>query len=169
MRDLKTILQVISVGLLSLVATIAYAQIPDTSNILDWERGTFPKEKESELYQIKVNGYYRFFATHLAMPDPYILDQNSGAVTKKNTLFIGDDTQLPNLMLNVNGRPSKKVSWGFDLYMFQFLDGQINSAYNPAVPTSNRPPVWDPLSGGRLGGNMGLNLGLNLYLSLIHI
>ncbi|MFT4752766.1 MAG: hypothetical protein ACI85Q_000300 [Salibacteraceae bacterium] len=139
------------------------AQQADTTSILDWRRGAFPKEKDGELYQIKVNGFYRFFGTQMTMPKPYVLDQNSGSVTKKKTLFIGDDTQLPNLMMNISGRPNKKVSWGFDLFMFQFLDGQINSTYNPPVPSANRPPVWNPLSGARLGANMGLNLGLNLY------
>lgn len=148
---------------LVLFSSSGFAQLADTASILDWRRGTFPKEKEGELYQIKANGFYRFFATHLYMNDPYILDENSGAVTKRNTLFIGDDTQLPNLMVNVSGRPNKKVSWGFDVFAFQFLDGQINPAYNPPVPTNSRPPVWDPLSGTRLGANMGLNLGLNLY------
>ncbi len=139
------------------------AQLADSSAIFDSRKGSFPKEKDGELYQIKATGFYRFFATHLLMDQPYLLDQNSGSVTKKNTLFIGDDSQLPNLLVNVSGRPSKKVSWGFDIYMFQFLNGQINSAYNPPVPTSDRPPVWNPLMGDRLGMNMGLNLGLNLY------
>jgi len=139
------------------------AQLADTASILDWRRGTFPKEKDGELYQIKANGFYRFFATNLNMPTPYILDQPTGTVTQPKTLFIGDDNQLPNLLVNVSGRPSKKVSWGFDIFMFQFLDGQINSAYNPPVPAANRPNVWNPLMGDRLAGNMGLNLGLNLY------
>lgn len=139
------------------------AQIIDSTTLLNWERGNLPKEKPNELYQIKVNGFYRFFGTHLHMPTPYILDEGSGSVTKKNTLFIGDDTQLPNLMLNITGRPNKKVSWGFDLFMFQFLDGNIGSTYNPAVPTTDRPNVWNPLAGERLGQNLGLNLGLNLY------
>lgn len=149
--------------LLLIISISAQGQQADTTSILDWRRGAFPKEKDSELYQIKANGFYRFFATHLLLPEPYILDQNSGSLTKKKTLFIGDDAQLPNLMVNVSGRPNKKVLWGFDLYMFQFLDGQINSAYNPPVATANRPPVWNPLSGERLGKNLGLNLGLNLY------
>lgn len=162
MRKEYSISMVFTILLLT-ATTQMVAQMPDTNSVLDWKRGAFPKEKEPELYQLKANGFYRFFATHLTMPEPYILDQNSGALTKKRTLFIGDDAQLPNLLVNLSGRPSKKVSWGFDLYMFQFLTGEINSAYNPAVPTADRPPVWDPLSGARLGGNMGLNLGLNLY------
>ena len=135
----------------------------DTTLIQDLRRGFFPKEKSSELYQIKLNGFYRFFATHTSMPEPYILDPASGAVTQEKSLFIGDDSQLPNLWLNVSGRPSKMVSWGFDVFMFQFLDGNIGPTYNPQVPTGQLPPVWDPLSGTRLGQNLGMNLGLNVY------
>jgi hypothetical protein len=143
------------------------AQLNDSSSVFDWRRGLFPKEKEGELYQIKANGFYRFFGTHLLMNDPYILDQGSNTVTKRNTLFIGDDTQLPNLLVNISGRPNKKVSWGFDLFAFQFLDGNINPTYNGPQATENLPPVWNPLSGERLGQNMGLNLGLNLYGSYL--
>jgi hypothetical protein len=146
----------------SMILPEALAQ-QDTTLIQDWSRGTFPKEKTSELYQIKLNGFYRFFGTHTYMPEPYILDENSGAVTLRNNLFIGDDAQLPNLWLNVSGRPSKRTSWGFDVYMFQFLDGQIGATYNPQVPTSQRPNIWDPLSGTRLAQNMGMNLAMNLY------
>ncbi len=142
------------------------AQKADTT-IYDWRRGAFPKVKESEIYQIKANGFYRFFGTYLNMPTPYVLDAKSGTVSKKNTLFIGDDSQLPNFLLNVSGRPNKKVSWGFDIYMFQFLTGVINPSYTGQVPTASRPPVWNPLSGSRLGQNMGLNLGLNLYGSYL--
>lgn len=148
-----------------IVPSIVWSQ--DTTNyddaLLDWRRGLFPKEKESELYQIKASGFYRFMATNMTMENPYTLDENSGASTLPRTLFVGDDSQLPNLLVNVSGRPSKKVSWGFDIFMFQFLHGDINPTYTGQVPNANRPPVWDPMSGTRLGQSMGLNLGLNLY------
>ncbi len=139
----------------------------DSNTVLDWTRGMFPKEKESEIYQIKANGFYRFFATNLLMPEPYLLDENSNSYTKERTLFIGDDTQLPNFLVNVSGRPSKKVSWGFDIFMFQFLNGAISPTYGGQISTADRPPVWNPLTGVRLGQNMGLNLGLNLYGSYL--
>lgn len=139
----------------------------DNDNILDWRRGVFPKQKSGELYDIKINGFYRFFATHLYMPNTYSLDDNSGAVTQRNTLFIGDDSQLPNLLVNVSGRPTKYASWGFDVFAFQFLDGNIDPSYNPATANNNRPSVFNPLAGNRLNQNAGLNLGLNLYGSYI--
>jgi len=138
---------------------------------MEWRRGNFPKEKDNELYQIKADGFYRFFATNLTMTDPYILQDNPAGVadglTQKHRLFIGDDTQLPNLLVNITGRPNKKVTWGFDIFAFQFLDGNINPTYNAQIPTEDRPSIFDPLSGNRLGQNMGLNLGLNLYGSYL--
>lgn len=163
-RNLKLIVAAL---FLAGLVHLARGQTTDSTDILDWRRGFFPKEKPGELYQIKANGFYRFFATHLYMNQPYILDPNSGGVTRRNTLFIGDDSQLPNFLVNISGRPNKKVSWGFDLYAFQFLAGRINPAYNGQVPRADLPPVWNPLSGTRLGANMGLNLGLNLYGSYL--
>ncbi len=165
MRFLKQM--AIAVPLL-LVPTLGWAQAASDSTIWDWRRGSFPKEKPDEIYQIKLNGFYRFFATNLQMNNPYLIDPNSSAVLDNRTLFIGDDSQLPNLWMNVSGRPSKKVSWGFDLFMFQFLDGNFNSTYGTGqVSAARRPSVWDPLSGDRLGLNMGFNLGLNMYGSYV--
>ncbi len=143
------------------------AQYFTDSTEFDWRRGSFPKEKEDEIYQIKVDGFYRFFATHLMMDNPYLIDPNSGSYLDNRTLFIGDDSQLPNFLININGRPNKKVSWGFDLFMFQFLNGNINPTYTPPLADADRPNIWDPLSGTRLGQNMGLNLGMNLYGSYL--
>jgi len=153
------------------VSLSTYAQEDESMkvhNILDWQRGNFPKEKPNEIYQLRVNGFYRFFATNLNMPEPYTLVPGAvPALTNKRVLFIGDDTQLPNLWLNVSGRPSKKLSWGFDVFMFQFLNGNIQPVYSPPTPKENLPNVWNPLASPRLGQNMGLNLGINLYGSYV--
>ena len=83
---------------------------------------------------------------------------------RKRNLFIGDDSQLPNLTLNFSGRPSKNTNWGFDLFAFQFLDGQLGQTYgNGQVSNANRPSVFNPLGGTRLATNLGLQLGINLY------
>lgn len=146
-----------------LLAGLARGQTDNSIAIQDWRRGNFPKEKDDELYQIRANGFYRFFMTNLQMNSPYILDEASGQTTLPNTLFIGDDSQLPNLLVNISGRPNKQVSWGFDIFMFQFLQGSIGASYGNQVPTSSRPPVFDPRSGTRITQNMLLNLGMNLY------
>jgi len=124
--------------------------------------GLFPKEEPTKLRSISINGDYRFVGTYLQMDDPYILDGNSGATTVKNNVFIGDDSQLPNLWMHVGGRPSAKTSFGMDVYMFQFLDNDLGETYGTQVIDSLTPPVYAPRSGARIGGNLGLQLGMNL-------
>lgn len=138
-------------------------------SLLDWQRGNYPKEKPDEIYHIRVDGFYRFFATNLSMPDPYLLagTPESGSFTKPRTLSIYDDTQLPNFWVNVNGRPNKRFSWGFDVFMFQFLDGNIGPNYNSILPPQENPDVWNPLASPRLGQNLGMNLGMTLYGSYL--
>lgn len=125
--------------------------------------GLFPKQPGDKLYNFGVSGYYRFFSTYLSLDQPYLLDGNSNTQTLAKTLFIGDDAQLPNLSINFSGRPNTKSSWGFDLFMFQFLDGSIGPTYNQGVADSLRPDLYDPLSSNRLGANLGLQLGINMY------
>jgi hypothetical protein len=153
-------------ALIAFCLTGNYAKSQSTfagSDMYDMRRGAFPKEKDGELYQIKADGFYRFFGTQQYMPDPYLLFPEGGETTNKRTLFIGDDTQLPNLWVNINGRPNKKTSWGFDIFAFQFLNGNIGPTYGRQIPTNQLPNVWNPLAGGRLGQSMGLNLGVNIY------
>jgi hypothetical protein len=124
--------------------------------------GLFPKEEPSKLRSISISGDYRFVATYLQMDDPYLLDGNSGAVTQERTMFVGDDSQLPNLWMHIGGRPTAKTSFGMDVYMFQFLDNDLGETYGQQVVDSLTPPVYAPRSGTRLGGNLGLQLGMNL-------
>jgi hypothetical protein len=171
-RNIKTLL---TLALVSCMLPYARGQITDTT-IFDWRRGLFPKQKDGELYQIKATGFYRFFATYQQQAMPYTLVDNVDpalrTLTKRRTLTLYDDTQLPNFLVNVSGRPNKKVSWGFDIFMFQFLEQSYGPTYRGlnAGPLP-RPPVWDPRSGitvtGRLGAGMLLNVGLNLYGSYI--
>jgi len=125
--------------------------------------GMFPKAEPAPLRQIAVNGFYRFFATYTDMKDEYLLVPDGNFMTRDRTLFIGDDTQLPNLWLNIAGRPNAKTSFGMDVFAFQFLDGDVNQTYGNQVADSLRPPVYNPRSGTRLGENFGLNLGINMY------
>ena len=153
--------------LICLIVTplVGLSQITDSTTIrVDQPVGVFPKKPESALYRFKVGGFYRFFSTYTDHQLPYVLDQNSGTTVTKRNLFIGDDSQLPNVTLNFSGRPTTKTSWGFDLYVFQFLEGTIQPSYGLGqVAINNRPSIFDPLSGTRLGGNLGLLLGVNMY------
>jgi hypothetical protein len=127
--------------------------------------GLFPKRPDSELYSFKVGGFYRFFGTMNHHHLPFI--QNDGVLPDTaipRSIFIGDDSQLPNLLLNFSGRPSDKTAWGFDLFVFQFLDGNLGSSYGGRqVKDRDRPPIHQPLSGVRLASNLGLLLGINMY------
>ena len=124
--------------------------------------GLFPKAEPPALRQLSVNGFYRFFSTFTAMDEPYLLDGPSASFTPKRTLFIGDDSQLPNLWMNVAGRPTAKTSFSMDVFMFQFLDANLGETYGTQTIDSLRPPVYAPREGNRLGANLGLNLGINL-------
>ncbi len=144
----------------------SFAQI-DSSKHFSKELGVFPKEKEPELYNFKVSGVYRFFSSFNVMSQPYMLNSAISDTAAKKSLFIGDDSQLPNLLLNFSGMPDKKTAWGFDLYVFQFLDGNIKQTYGTGqVANNKRGAVFSPRAGVRLGTNMGLLLGLNLYGSM---
>jgi len=126
--------------------------------------GMFPKKEEPVLYSFKVGGFYRFFGTYTAHKEAPLLTEAGLDTALSKNVFIGDDSQLPNLTLNFSGRPSKRASWGFDLYAFQFLNGSIGTTYgNGQVKPANRPTLYAPLAGTRFATNLGLLLGINMY------
>lgn len=118
--------------------------------------GLFPKSEDPELYSFKLSGEYRFLGSYVSLEEAY-------GYNLKNTIFIGDDSQLPTLTLRLSGRPSAKTSWGFDLFTYQFLNGDIKPSYGFHIKTLNRPSVHDPISGTRLASSLGVFLGLNFY------
>lgn len=158
-------------ALLLLVSSAGWAQetkpaaAPADSGI-SWAAqhiGLYPKQEPSKLHRLKVTGYYRFTGTHRILNGDYLVDAGSGPATMaRRELFLADDSQLPNLELLIQGRPSAKTTFGFDLFMFQFLRGDIGQAYSPQVSEADRPSIFQPLNGTRLGQNMGLNLGMTL-------
>jgi hypothetical protein len=121
-----------------------------------------PKTEPMGSRSLQVSGFYRFFATYQRQLDPYLLNPIIGDTALPRNLFIGDDSQLPNLQLNVSAKTSDKTFWSFDLMMFQFLNGVIGTSYSKQVPDSLRPDIQRPLLGTRLGGNLGLLLGINM-------
>lgn len=129
--------------------------------------GIFPKTEPTGLKKISISGYYRFFATYNRMKEEYVLNEIISDTAIGKQLFIGDDSQLPNLLLNVSGRPSKRVAWAFDIYTFQYLNGQIGQAYSGQVADSLKPSIQSPINGTRLAPNLILNLGINLYGSYL--
>ena len=89
----------------------------------------------NSLDHFTVSGYYRFLGNYRQMTDAYAHMANN-----KEAIFIGDDAQIPQFMLNLSGYTDKNTSFGTDLYM------------------------WTPLTGvGQAENVKGLNLGVSLY------
>jgi hypothetical protein len=87
------------------------------------------------LRQFQVSGYYRFMANyrHLSESYPHL-------AAHPNNIFIGDDSQIPQLLLNLGGSIAPNTSFGTDLFL------------------------WTPMTGaGATEGVKGLNLGVNLH------
>ena len=93
-------------------------------------------EKPAEfLDNLDISGYYRFIANYRQMQTVY-----SHLESNKNNLFVGDDSQIPQLMLNLKGYAGSNTFFGTDLFM------------------------WTPLTGaGQVENVKGLNLGISLY------
>jgi hypothetical protein len=161
-RIQRTLLPILVSALLGSWGVQAQSDTARLAQARDLSAGLFPQKPLPRLYKFNVSGYYRFFATYTQHELPYYLTEEGANIVPENNLFIGDDAQLPNLMINVSGRPSERFSWAFDLYAFQFLNGIIGPAYSGQVETEDRPSLFDPISGTRLAPNMGLLLGLNL-------
>ncbi len=100
-----------------------------------FEVGNFPKTAATALKQFSVNGYYRFVSNYRHLNQAYAHLENN-----KNNIFVGDDSQIPQLMLNMSGSVAKNTTFGTDLYM------------------------WTPMTGlGTTENVKGLNLGISLY------
>lgn len=141
----------------------SFAQTDSTTTRPSSDYGLMPKKDPGGLRSLQVSGFYRFYATYQRQLDPYLLNAIINDTALSRQLFIGDDSQLPNLLVNVAGKTSDKTMWGFDLMVFQFLNGTLGTSYGKQVPDSLRPDLQFPLQSQRLGGNMGMNLGLNLH------
>lgn len=99
------------------------------------ESGAFPKKAVEVLQQFNVSGYYRFITNYRELAQAYSHLENN-----KNNLFVGDDSQIPQLLLNINGSVLKNTSFGTDLF------------------------IWTPMTGAGVQENVkGLNLGISLY------
>jgi hypothetical protein len=107
---------------------------PD-ENLQSVEYGNFPKSPLPKLRYLNVSGYYRFVTNyrHLSLAYPHL-------AATPNNIFVGDDSQIPQLSLNINGSAGKHTSFGTDLYL------------------------WTPMTGmGESENVKGLNLGVSLY------
>ncbi len=117
-----------------LLATSAVGQgTSDSSMFKPGNGGLQPKEYEQGLSNISVSGYYRFFGNYSQMSEQY---PEMGSVA--NRVFIGDDSNLPQLSMNIGVSPSRNTSVSTDLYL------------------------WTPLTGSEQDYVEGLLLGVNL-------
>jgi hypothetical protein len=99
------------------------------------EKGNFPKSAKEVLDGLQINGYYRFITNVRNLKETYAHLENN-----KRNIFVGDDSQIPQLMLNITGQTSNRTSFGTDLYL------------------------WSPMTGnGQTENVKGLNLGVSLY------
>lgn len=97
--------------------------------------GNYLKRPMEVLEGLEISGYYRFLTNVRTLSVAY-----PNLVNNKTTIFVGDDTQIPQFMLNIKGHASNTTEFGADLYM------------------------WTPLTGAGEAENVrGLNLGASLY------
>ncbi|MEY3127132.1 MAG: hypothetical protein RL273_1305, partial [Bacteroidota bacterium] len=109
----------------------------DTALFNPLNSGLVPKKIAKSLENISVSGFYRFLGAYSNMEKQYA-PTNLADFNPKQRVFLGDDSQIPQLMLNIAGRPSKTTSFSTDLYL------------------------WTPLTGSSTDYVKGLNLGVNL-------
>jgi hypothetical protein len=106
-----------------------------TDSIEISDKGNFPKSAKEVLDGLQINGYYRFITNIRKMKETYSHLENN-----KTNIFVGDDAQIPQLLLNIAGNTSNKTSFGTDLF------------------------IWSPMTGqGQTENVKGLNLGISLY------
>jgi hypothetical protein len=87
----------------SVVSIMPYSIILDENN----GQGVFPKSAHAVLEGLEVNGFYRFITNYRDMSVTYPHLENN-----KRNIFVGDDSQIPQLMLNIKGFASSKTSFG---------------------------------------------------------
>jgi len=84
--------------------------------------------KPAPLQGFYINGNYRFYAQHRIFNEPYIsgYENNIPTTVKGRSVLIGDASQLPELTLNIGGRPNSKTSFGTDLVIWNQNTGDFD-------------------------------------------
>lgn len=96
--------------------------------------GIFPKSPATSLQRFQVSGYYRFITNVRHLQEGYT-DQ----MKTPFNIFVGDDSQIPQLLLNLGGSVAPNTRFYTDFYL------------------------WSPMMGGGMAENVkGLNLGVSL-------
>ena len=84
--------------------------------------------KPAPLQGFYISGNYRFYAQHRIFNEPYIsgYENNIPTTIKGRSILIGDASQLPELTLNIGGRPNSKTSFGTDLVIWNQNTGDFD-------------------------------------------
>jgi len=84
--------------------------------------------KNAPLKDFYVSGNYRFYAQHRLINNPYIILSQDGIdqTLSGRSILVGDASQLPELTLNIGGRPSSKTSFGTDLIVWNQNNGDFD-------------------------------------------
>lgn len=84
--------------------------------------------KKAPLQGLSISGNYRFYAQHRQFTTPYAIavvnDQPEYLIDR--SILIGDATQLPELTLNIAGKPSAKTSFGTDIVVWNQNTGDFD-------------------------------------------
>lgn len=94
--------------------------------------GIFAQElktvKPAPLQGFYVSGNYRFYAQHRILNQPYTsgFENNIPTTIEGRSVLIGDASQLPELTLNIGGRPNSKTSFGTDLIVWNQNTGDFD-------------------------------------------
>ncbi len=116
--------------------------VRDTNKIKGFDFGVFPKKPLDNLERFSVSGYYRFITNYRILQDATAMIQRGGYVEQAQTpthIFVGDDSQIPQLSMNLSGSLASNTRFSTDLY------------------------IWSPMTGAGQAENVkGLNLGVSL-------
>jgi hypothetical protein len=126
---------IVALGLPVTLPAMALPDPVDGDTTQERMYGNFPKRAQEVFNNLSLSGYYRFVTNyrHLAVAYPHLEDN-------PENIFVGDDSQIPQLSLNIAGSLGKNTSFGTDLFM------------------------WTPMTGqGEIENVKGLNLGVSLY------
>ena len=104
---------------------ILHAQMPDDRLFGENES---EQKKKPPIQDFNISGFYRFYAQHRMLPNPYIITQDAGLVNtiQGRGILVGDDTQLPELTLNLSGKVNSKTSFGTDLVVWNQNNGNFD-------------------------------------------
>ena len=84
--------------------------------------------KPAPLQGFYISGNYRFYAQHRILNQPYVTGYENSIPTtlEGRSILIGDASQLPELTLNIGGKPNKKTSFGTDLIVWNQNTGNFD-------------------------------------------